>query len=235
MEERYRELLELQELDEELDRVRAQVEAFDPGLEELELPLLTLNREVEATRTRLAEMKANSRRLERAEQEKRDRLKAHEARLDRVRNAREEAATRTEIDLIRRAAEADENDALQLMDQIKRTDLKLDEVEKELESVRSETEPKREALLAERRQVEEGLQVLLDQRENRVVRIQPRLLRLYERVRAGRTNTVLAAVTPDGACGHCFNMIPIQEQAEIRGGEALARCESCGVILYPDS
>jgi predicted nucleic acid-binding Zn-ribbon protein len=60
-------------------------------------------------------------------------------------------------------------------------------------------------------------------------------LRLYERVRAGRTNTVLAAVTQDGACGHCFNMIPIQEQAEIRRGETLGRCEACGVILYPES
>lgn len=234
MEERYKELLELQELDEELDRVRSQVEAFAPGLEELELPLVSMKREVEATGARLAEMKADARRLERVEQEKRDRLKAHEARLDRVRNAREEAATRTEIDLIRRAAEADEKDAIQLMDQIKRTDLKLDEVEKELESVRGETDPKREALLAERRQVEEGLQVLQEQRQNRVMRIDPRLLRLYERVRAGRTNTVLAVVTADGACGHCFNMIPIQEQAEIRRSDALARCESCGVILYPE-
>ena len=41
----------------------------------------------------------------------------------------------------------------------------------------------------------------------------------------------VAELTVDGACGHCFSMVPLQEQNEIRHGEQLIRCEACGVIL----
>ena len=46
---------------------------------------------------------------------------------------------------------------------------------------------------------------------------------------------VIAAVTADGACGHCFGMIPLQQQTEIRQARDLTRCEACGVILMPAS
>jgi predicted nucleic acid-binding Zn-ribbon protein len=43
---------------------------------------------------------------------------------------------------------------------------------------------------------------------------------------------VVAPLKDEGACGHCFNILPLQEQAEIRRGDTLRRCEACGVILY---
>jgi predicted nucleic acid-binding Zn-ribbon protein len=58
-------------------------------------------------------------------------------------------------------------------------------------------------------------------------------VRLYERVRSGKRRTPLAPLTPDGACGSCYNVLPMQEQSEIRQGGTLMRCEACGVILYP--
>ncbi|MGW8283653.1 MAG: C4-type zinc ribbon domain-containing protein [Gemmatimonadota bacterium] len=35
-------------------------------------------------------------------------------------------------------------------------------------------------------------------------------------------------------CGNCFTSIPLQRQAEIKGGNALIVCETCGVILHAD-
>jgi predicted RNase H-like nuclease (RuvC/YqgF family) len=98
---------------------------------------------VDALRQRVTEMRAESRRLERGADDKRAQLRKYQDRLERVRNAREEAAARTEIDLIRRAVEADENDALDLMDQVKRQELKLDELEKKLAQLKAETTPRR--------------------------------------------------------------------------------------------
>jgi predicted nucleic acid-binding Zn-ribbon protein len=57
---------------------------------------------------------------------------------------------------------------------------------------------------------------------------------MYERVRGGRTRLVVAPLTAEGACGNCFNILPIQQQSEIRRVDSLIRCEQCGVILYPD-
>ena len=96
MQEVYKALLELQELDDEIDRADSALAAFGPRLETLEAPVLGYEREVEGTRERLAEMRSEIKRLEKAADQKRERLRTYEERLNRVRNAREEAAARPE-------------------------------------------------------------------------------------------------------------------------------------------
>jgi predicted nucleic acid-binding Zn-ribbon protein len=234
MEETYEALLKLQELDEQMAQARERVERFAPEFEALEAPETALAAEVDALRTRLTEMKADVRRLERGAEDKTAQLRKYEQRLERVRNPREEAAAKVEIDLIRRAVDADEDDALDLMEQVKRTELKLDELEKKLAKVRAETEPQKAELQRKRDEAQEQLAILEDQRQNKVIRLKGDAARLYERIRAGKTRVTLARLTADGACGHCFSLIPMQEQRQIRRREALHRCEACGVILYTD-
>ena len=226
-------LLELQTLDDEIEKATANLAEFEPRLATLDEPLRALEQEIETARTRLAEMRQNVRRLEQAAEQKRDRLRAFEARMERVRNLREESAARAEVDLVRRATEADETEALELMEQATRTDLKLDDLGRQLEVKRADITPKREALLSERQQAEESLTVLRDRRKTQATRLDQQALRLYERVRSGRTRTAVAPLTNEGACGNCYNILPIQQQAEIRREDRLVRCEQCGVILYP--
>lgn len=226
-------LLALQDLDSEIARAKAKLEEFDPHLKTLEEPITTLQNEIEAMRTRLADLRVEARRLERGAEQKRERLRAYEERLVRVRNQREEAAARTEMDLVRRATEADETEALETMEQATRTDLKLDDMLRNLEKLKAEIAPRREDLLAARGQAEAELAVLTDRRQNQALRLDSASLKLYERVRGGRAKRVLAPMTPEGACGNCFNVLPIQEQSEVRAGQTLKRCEACGVILYP--
>lgn len=225
-------LLQLQTLDGDIARAEERVAAFAPRLEELDEPVRALEAEIEAMRARLDELRQNVRRLEGAAEQKRDRLRQYQARLERVRTLREESAARTEMDLIRRAAEADEGEALELMEQATRTDLRLDELVKQLETKRAQAEPARAALLEERSAAEEELATLRDRRHNQTVRLDQQTLRLYERVRGGRARMAMAPLTPEGACGSCFNMLPLQQQAEVRREESLVRCEQCGVILY---
>jgi uncharacterized protein len=235
MEETYQALLGLQELDEQMAAARERVRSFGPELEDLEAPVLVAQREVDALRERLVEMRAEARRLERGAEDKQAQLRKYEDRLERVRNAREEAAARTEIDLIRRAVEADELDALDMMDQVKRNELKLDDLEKKLKKLQEEMAPRKAELERGRAEAEEQLAILEEQRRNKVIRLSGEAARLYERIRAGKTRVTMARLTPDGACGHCFSMIPIQEQNLIRRREALHRCEACGVILYTET
>jgi predicted nucleic acid-binding Zn-ribbon protein len=234
MDETYETLLELQQLDDLMAEAHEKVDQFEPQLEEMEAPVLAAEREVEALRQRVDEMKVELRRLERGAEDKTAQLRKYEERLERVRNPREEAAARMEIDLVRRAVEADEDDALDLMEQLKRQELKLDELEKKLAVLRAEVTPRMEELERDRDEARSQLGVLEDKRRNKVVRLNRDAARVYERVRGGKTRVTLASLTPDGACGHCFSMIPIQEQNQIRRREALHRCEACGVILYTE-
>jgi predicted nucleic acid-binding Zn-ribbon protein len=232
MREVYRALLELQELDEEIDGAEQVLASFAPRLETLEAPVLGYEREVAGIRERLTEMRSEIRRLEKAADQKRERLRNYEERLNRVRNAREESAARTELDLIRHAVDADEQEALELHEQATRADLRLDELEKQLEIAREQIAPQKEQLVGERTGAEQRLEDLRSRRRDSAAKLSPADTRLYERARSGKRKRVLAAITHDGACGQCYNVLPIQQQSEVRQGRSLVRCEGCGVILY---
>jgi uncharacterized protein len=232
MQELHAALLALQELDEEILRVEARIAEFSPQFEVLEAPANAAQHELEAARARLEEMRAEHHRLQKNAQQKQERLVVCEERMQRVRNAREEAAVRTETDLVRGALQADQADLRQLSEQMTRTDLKVDELERLYAKARSDIADKRAEMLAERGAIEDELAQLKDRRENQALRLDQPSRRLYERVRSGLSRTALAPMTEEGACGNCFNILPVQEQTEIRRGERLHRCEGCGVILY---
>jgi uncharacterized protein len=232
MQELHAALLALQEMDEEIARLQVRVDEFGPQLEELEAPVAAAHRELDATREKLVDLRADVERIERNAGQKRDRLRSYEERLGRARHAREEAAIRAEMDLVGRALDADEADIKHSSEQATRTDLKIDDVQRQLGRLEAGIAERRAELLGARAEVETRLAQLRDKRENQALRLDQQSRRLYERVRGGRSRTVLAPLTEEGACGSCFNVLPVQQQSEVRRGERLHRCEGCGVILY---
>jgi uncharacterized protein len=232
MESVHQALLALQELDQEIARAQAGLAEFDPRLREAEAPVTALRANVEAMTVRLAEMKREAKRLEKGANEKRARQKTFEERLQRVRSSREEAAARTELDLVRRAVDAEEQDALEQMEQATRTDLKLDDMIRQLGKLEVELAPRLEELRGERSAAESALAALVERRQSFAAQVDTPSLRLYERIRSGSTGRALAPLTAEGACGHCFNVLPVQEQQIVRHGAKMHRCEACGIILY---
>jgi uncharacterized protein len=227
----YSALLSLQELDDRIAAAEARLMEFEPQLREVEAPLVALRAEVEGAGGRLDELRGQVQRLEEAGEQKRQRLRQYEERL-RVRNTREEASARIELDLIRRAVQADEQEAAQTRDQATRTDLRLDELTKQLERKQEELAPQIGEISAKRDELASEIDALREQRTQQAKEIEAQALRLYERVRSGRSRRGLAPLTDEGACGNCYNVLPVQEQVQIRSGSALHRCEACGVILY---
>ncbi len=226
-------LQDLQKLDEEIRKVRERIQALDEELAGAEEPLMEVQKEAEATRERLTQMKVDERRLESSADEKRARAKKLDDRMEQVRNLREEVAVRAELDIVRRAVEADEQEALGLLDQIRRTEDTLEELEGRVDEAQAELEPRRQELAQERARQEEFLHELTGRREDYVDQIGEGERRVYESFRSSGRSVVVAQLLEDGACGHCFGMVPLQVQNEIRGGAKMVRCEACGVILTP--
>lgn len=221
----------LQKLDDEIAAAEERARAFDPELAEVEEPALELEGEVENTRSRLKEMKVEERRLELSADEKRARTKKLEERLNNVRNVREEAAVSAELDMVKQALEGDEQEALSLLDQIRKMELKLDEQEKALQEAREQVEPRRQELLQAREDVKGQIEDLQTRRREFTDRMENSEVQVYERIRAGKGRRAVSRLTADGACGNCFNVLPLQLQNEIRHGTAMVRCEACGVII----
>jgi len=232
MQELHAALLALQEMDTEIARAQAGVEAFTPQLQTLLAPVTAAERELAAAQAKLEEMRAQEQDLEKKSVAKWERYHAYQERLTKARGMTNEAALRSESELVRKAAEADDFDRRQLHEQATRMDLRIDELTKQVEKLRAETADGRNELEVGRLEAQQALDVLRAKRENEATRLDPQSRRLYERLRTGKTKNVLAPMHDGGACGSCFNILPLQEQVEVNRGERLHRCEACGVILY---
>ena len=228
-------LKELQHLDLRVQEARQRILSFDPLLAEVEEPALVLAGEVTTARNRLQEMRQEERRLELSTEEKRARVKRLDERLSSVRNLREEAAVSAELDMVRRALQNEEQEAYTLIDQIRKLDGRLGELDAALKEAQAQVEPRMKGLQEERETAKGSLETLEAQREAFAKGLDPREVRLYESIRAGGRRLAVAELTEDGACGHCFGVVPLQLQNEVRHARALIRCEACGVILAAPS
>ena len=224
-------LKELQTLDMQVVEAQKAIHAFDPKFEAVEQPALALESESERTRARLKEMELGESRLELSVQEKKTRQLRLDERVGSVRNLREEAAVTSELEMVKRALQSDEQEALALLDQIQKMKERLIEVDEELAAAKAEFEPAMAALVTARDEAKATLESLNGDREGYVADMLPGELKLYDAIRRGGRTIAVSEITEDGACGHCFGVVPLQFQNEILHGTALIRCESCGVIL----
>jgi uncharacterized protein len=228
-------LRELQELDRKIAEAEDKIRAFDPQLAEVDEPSVQLEQEVATTRSRLREMRLDEKRLEGSADDKRQRIKKVQERLNTVRNVREEAAVSTELQMLKRSLDGEEQEALTQLDQIRRLETRLAEQEKALDEARTSLEPRRQELMAARAEAERELEELKQSRKERATALQPKQLGVYESIRGKGRRQAVSELTADGACGNCFSMIPPQLQNEIRTGGGMVRCEACGVILTVDA
>ncbi len=224
-------LKKLQQMDLRIQEADRRVQGFDPKFEEVEEPALILESDAEKTRSRLQEMKLEERRLELSLEEKKARQERLEERLGSVRNLREEAAVSAELEMVKRALQSDEQEAYSLLDQIRKLEDRLTEVEEALEEARGLVEPALAELVTARDAAKSELARLQDEREQFVGGMNPAEVKLYDGIRRGGRSIAVSELTEDGACGNCFGVVPLQLQNEVRGGDALIRCEACGVIL----
>ena len=224
-------LLELQTIDQRIRETRERVESFDATLAAVDEPVRRLTDEVEVTSNRVRELHLEERRLRLAAEGKRQRVQRLEERLNMVRTIREEAAVQAELGLVRRALDQEELDVVSLLDQIGRFEDRLEIQREGLEEAQSAVGPQKSEILAEQEGARAQLASLETERELCTTGLDQRYLMVYDNLARGGRRDAVAPMTPDGACGSCFSLIPLQVQNEIRTSAPLVRCEACGVIV----
>lgn len=225
-------LLTLQEIDLEILRITRQLDEFQAELGALQEEVTALEGRASALRGRKEEAEERVRRYQRAVQAGRATLKRLEARSAEVTNMQQHFAVRTETETARRNLRTAEDETLDAMQEVETIGAELDAVEGELEAARERHETRGREVANLREALEGELAQRRDQKKGQEARLDRRSLRLYEKVRNGRADGALAALTADGVCGRCFTAVPLQRQADIRAGRELSVCEGCGVILY---
>lgn len=202
--------LEVQDLEDEIAGLDTRIEKIDTEIKEFQSAITMKKGEVQ-------EAQAN--------------LERYNNQLNEVRNNREYDSLSKQIDYERLEVELCNKKIKEATDQVayRTNDLEIakterEERQKDLDEKKSELED----ILAETREEET---MLKERAKDLEVKIEPRLLSSFKRIRKSARNGLGVVYVQRDACGGCFNKIPPQRQLDIKMHKKIIVCEYCGRIL----
>lgn len=202
--------LEVQDLEDEIAGLDTRIEKIDTEIKEFQSAITMKKGEVQ-------EAQAN--------------LERYNNQLNEVRNNREYDSLSKQIDYERLEVEVCNKKIKEATDQVayRTNDLEIakterEERQKDLDEKKSELED----ILAETREEET---MLKERAKDLEVKIEPRLLSSFKRIRKSARNGLGIVYVQRDACGGCFNKIPPQRQLDIKMHKKIIVCEYCGRIL----
>lgn len=205
---------------------------------ELPLEVGDLEDEVEGLSTRIERIKAEIAELKSATATKRVEIETAKATIAKYKEQQENVRNNREYDFLTKEIEFQTLEIelcekrireFTYQEQDKAKDLEnseeaLDERKKDLELKKAELEE----IVSETKQEEEKLREKVKDLE---LKIEPRLLQSFKRIRKNSRNGLGIVYVQRDACGGCFNKIPPQRQLDIRLRKKVIVCEYCGRIM----
>ncbi len=227
-------LYTLQKIDHKIDKIR-----FIRG--ELPLEVQDLEDEIAGLETRTEKIKQEIEELNQEIINHKNKIvdcgeliKKYEAQQMNVRNNREYDSLSKEIEFQSLEAQLCEKKIKEFTEEIKVKEEvfetafnNLDERKKDLEEKNKELE----AIVSETKKEEESL---LKRSQEQEKSIEERLLVAYKRIRKNAQNGLAVVLVERDACGGCFNKIPPQRQLDIKLHKKIIVCEYCGRLLVDE-
>lgn len=205
---------------------------------ELPLEVEDLEDEVAGLATRIEKITRDIDELHQAVVQKGDEIKLAKESVERYKDQLNSVRNNREYDVLTKEIEYQELEIQLCEKKIKEAQVKInervqdrnraqhnkDDRMKDLESKRSELDEIMEETRAEEEQLREKA-------EDLEMRIEPRLLQSFKRIRKNVRNGLGIVYVQRDACGGCFNKIPPQRQLDIKMHKKVIVCEYCGRIL----
>lgn len=224
-------LISLQDVDIDIKRLTEEIESLPTRSGELERQFAESFKEYLTVKQELEDAQASRRQLEgdlEQEQQKHQKFKND---LMKATNEREYTTAVREIDVARKAISALETEVLKLMERVEKLEAQVTERAPEMESRRVEIDSKLKEWTASADESQRRLEVLRAERAVKMKALGPEARATYARLSKMRSGFALAEAR-DYKCMACRMTIRPQVFSDIRRGESIITCESCGRILY---
>ena len=229
-------LIELQELDLEIQRVADRLARIPAERDQTENEFNHYAAEFLDLKSRYEKTLEDRKQLESelvTTQQHHDKYKQD---LMRVRNEKEYTTALREIDITRKQASALESEILKRMEETEKLEAELSVGTPDIERKRGEVDVLLVSLDKEREEAGKFL-AALHERRNQLSGLLPRsLFSTYDRMARTRRGQALAEVR-NGICSACRMKVRPKVFSDVRRGDQMVICESCGRILYyrPDN
>jgi uncharacterized protein len=225
-------LIHLQEYDSRIAGLEAEAARLPKQIEALQAAVAEARKTVEAIKTRLDATRKELRAKEKDLDDVGVKRAKSEARLYEVKTNTEYSAVLTEIETIKRQKAQTEEEILALMERQESLAVDIREAEAR-QKAREEQGRRDEAVLREKLATVEGeLSGVRGERTTLSRELPRNVLADYERILKARAGVAVAAVNVAQICGGCRVTVRPQAIQELRAGQTLLHCESCGRFLY---
>ena len=205
---------------------------------ELPLEVQDLEDEIEGLNTRIDKIKADINDFEQAVTMKKGEIETAKASVERYKAQLNDVKNNREYDTLSKEIEFQTLEIELCNKKIKEATFKIEEKKGELAQNQEIIDDRRQALemkkseldeiMEETRAEEEKLKAKVKELE---LKIEPRLLTSFKRIRKNARNGLGIVYVQRDACGGCFNKIPPQRQLDIKMHKKVIVCEYCGRIL----
>jgi predicted nucleic acid-binding Zn-ribbon protein len=222
--------LRLQALDRKIANLEAEIAALPKHISEIERKLEAHTRRLEADRSALVANQRDRKKLE-------GDIQVHEQKISKLRDQTLLAKTneqyrafQNEINYAEGEIRKAEDRILDLMEQSESLDANVKRAEIELktqrEHVESEKSRARERTATDQKQLSEAR----TERSSVAASMTPKIVAEYQRIRRKTKGTAIADAT-DGRCDACHIALRPQFFQDLRKGDQIMLCESCGRML----
>jgi predicted nucleic acid-binding Zn-ribbon protein len=225
-------VIQLQSLDLRIAAIEKEVAALPKHIAAIEKTLESHLRKLEADRSALL---ANQKERKKIEGD----MQVHEQKISKLKDQMAGAKTneqfrafQNEIDFAQREIRKSEDRILELMGESEPLDLNVKKAEGALKEekhvVEAEKLRARERTAADQKQLTE----LQAERSSAAAKLPPATLTTYGRIRKKWKGSVVITEAVDGRCTACQIVLRPQYMQDLKRGEELMLCESCGRFLY---
>lgn len=205
---------------------------------ELPLEVQDLEDEIAGLTTRIDKINADIKEFKDAVSQKKAEINEAQASVERYKAQLNEVKNNREYDTLSKEIEFQSLEIELCNKKIKEANIKIDEKSADLKSNEELIADRRQALEEKKSELDEIMdetraeeEQLKESAKELEVKIEPRLLTSFKRIRKNARNGLGIVYVQRDACGGCFNKIPPQRQLDIKMHKKVIVCEYCGRIL----
>ncbi|MBI2816996.1 MAG: hypothetical protein HYX72_08655 [Acidobacteria bacterium] len=223
-------LVELQQLDDTIRSLEAEIQSLPRKIAAIESQLTEHIASVEADKKKIADNQKSRRKREGDITVLREKISKHKDQMLEVRTNEQYRALQHEIDFHEAAIQKIEDEILTEMIESESLERQLRSSEKNLREERARADIEIRDARERKQQDEEKLKEARSQRQQVCSLLSEQIYSSYERISAARRGRAVAAVV-NGACEACHVRLRPQAYNDVQANEQILNCESCGCIL----
>ena len=235
MQDDIKQLLEVQKIDLEIDKLIKSKKEYPNQMETLKKENEDTEKNLESIKASIIEKDLNKNTLESEINSEKEVLHAKEKRLLETKTNKEYNAVQSEIEKAKERIDALETEELELMNQLEALNPQKETIEQSIEGLVKTNTEKIKEIKSKFDAIESDIAKLEKQKADRLKDVNPRAMNVYNRLRKGKSGLAIASVdTIRHSCRGCYKQLPPQKILEVRRGDKLLFCEGCGRILAWD-